>query len=83
MLLAALKSNCGKCPKWGVSVSVSGLYRECDGGKWSFVRAECPIIQNAKLPPYEQDVKYKYMTCSDYASCPLYSQFQPSTTLDI
>lgn len=82
MFLAALKSNSGKCPKWDVSVSVSGLYRQEDRTEWSFVRAECPIIQNSNLPVYDQDPKYKFMSCTDYASCPLYTQFQPSTTSD-
>lgn len=80
MLLAALKSNSGKCPVWDVMVGVSGLYKSSETGTWSFVRAECPIIENSKLPVYDQAPKYKYMKCPDPHACPLYSQFQPSVT---
>ena len=83
MILTALKTNSGNCPYWGVSVSVSGFYCEPDEhGRQVFVRAECPIIENSKLPIYEQSEQYKYMKCDDQFSCPLYTQFQPSITSD-
>lgn len=80
MLIAALKSNNGICPCWGVTVSISGLYKQLENGTWSFTRAECPIIQNSKLPVYDQESKYKYMKCPDPHACPLYTQFQPVIT---
>lgn len=73
-------SNTGICPYWGISVSVYGVYGEKSKGTWSFLRAECPIIQNSKLPPYDQDERYKYMFCKNPYSCQLYTQFQPSIT---
>lgn len=80
MLIAALKSNNGICPCWGVPVCVSGLYKQFGNESWSFARAECPIIQNSKLPVYDQEPKYKYMKCPDPHACPLYTQFQPVIT---
>lgn len=83
MILSALKTNSGKCPYWGVSVGVSGFYSDPnDSGCRRFVRAECPIIENAKLPIYDQSEEYKYMRCKDPHSCQLYTRFQPSITSD-
>lgn len=78
-----LKSNSGKCSLWDTDVSVCGWYKETSDDVWEFLRAECPIIENAKLPLYEQNPKYKLMFCKDKYSCPLYSQFQPKITKDI
>lgn len=74
--------NHGKCPYWGVDVSVRGWYGEKQPGKWEFLRAECPIIENFKLPLYKQNPEYKLMRCKDEFYCPLYTQFQPSITQD-
>lgn len=79
---ASLTANNGECPLWGVRVAVSGYYRECEG-KWLFMKAVCPIVENSKLPIWEQDEEYKYMFCKDRFSCPLYTQFQDSITSDI
>lgn len=80
MIVAVLRTNSGKCPYWDVDVCVQGMYGEREDGSWSFLRAECPIIKNSKLPIYEQDDEYKYMKCADQYSCPLYTQFQRSIT---
>ena len=82
MIVSTLKANSGKCPYWDVDVSVCGVYGEREPGRWSFLRAECPIVENSKLPIYEQDIRYKYMRCNDPHSCPLYTQFQLSITSD-
>ena len=81
-IISPLRENCGECPLWGVLVSVPGIYVKIDDSHWKFRRAECPIIQNAKLPIYKQKQEYKLMFCKDKFSCPLYTQFQPSITLD-
>ena len=65
MLVTTSKANCGKCPIWGVDVSVSCWYGEKGNGVWSFLRAECPIIENSKLPLHKQDRRYKLMFCKD------------------
>lgn len=82
MILSVMKTNSGECPYWGVNVCVSGYYGEAIDGRRSFVRAECPIVENSKLSPYEQSENYKYMRCGNKSSCPLYTQFQPSITSD-
>lgn len=83
MFTTVLRTNSGKCPYWDVDVCVCGVYGERSDGKWTFLRANCPIIENSKLPVYEQESVYKYMKCGDRRTCPLYTQFQPLITLDI
>ena len=83
VMTSILKANSGKCPLWNVDVSVYGWYRESPGGTWEFLRAECPIIENSKLPRHEQKQEYELMFCKDRFSCPLYKEFQPKITKDI
>lgn len=78
-----LKCNSGKCPIWGVDVSVYGWYKAAEAGRWVFLRAECPIIENAKLPRWEQNPDYAWMSCKHQQDCPLYRSFQPKTMYDI
>lgn len=80
MYISCKNSNVGKCPLWGVSVCVHGMYGKKDDGTWQFLYAQCPIVENSKLPIYEQPAKYKYMSCHDMNKCPLYTQFQPLIT---
>ena len=58
IMTTILRSNSGECPLWGVAVSVRGWYEEKEKNVWSFLRAECPIIENAKLPLYKQKQEY-------------------------
>lgn len=80
---STLKSNHGKCPVWGVDVSVVGWYREIDPTTWDFVNAECPIIENSKLPRCDQRQEYELMSCPAPSACPLYTEFQPRITKGI
>lgn len=80
VLTSVLKVNSGKCPLWHVDVSVLGWYKEMQVNEWQFLRAECPIIENSKLPLWKQEQQYKAMFCEEKFSCPLYSRFQPSIT---
>lgn len=80
MLASILKVNSGECPLWHVDVSVCGWYKEMEEHKWEFLRAECPIIENSKLPLWKQEQRYKAMFCEDEFSCPLYTSFQHSIT---
>lgn len=82
MIVSVLKANSGKCPYWDVPVCVRGVYGQRADESWAFLRAECPIEENSKRPVYDQEEKYKYMRCPDNFDCPLYTQFQPSITLD-
>lgn len=78
-----LKCCSGKCPIWGVDVSVYGWYKAVEVGRWVFLRAECPIVENAKLPLWKQNPDYRAMVCSHHSECHLYRSFQPETTPDI
>lgn len=82
MFVSPLRSNYGTCPLWGLQITVTGIYGERADGTWGFLRAECPIIKNSKLPLWKQEPCYKLMFCKDEFSCPLYTQFQPSITSD-
>ena len=83
MIVSTLKVNSGKCPVWGVDVAVHGIYRRGGGDDWYFLRAECPIIENSKLPRWKQNPDYAWMSCKNQQDCPLYRSFQPKTTYDI
>lgn len=78
--ISSLAANSGECPVWKVPVTVTGFYREKENGDWSFLRAECPIIQNAKLPREDQIQKYELMYCPNPNTCTLYTEFQPCIT---
>lgn len=81
--MSILRSNNGKCPSWDVDVSVRGWYKEAADGSWQFLRAECPIIENSKLPRHEQQQIYECMYCKDPSRCSLYQEFQPRIVKDI
>lgn len=69
----------GICPKWKVAVSISGKYRlsENPGEEYigRYMLAQCPIVENSRLPLHKQDPKYKLMRCSDESTCPLMNGF--------
>lgn len=80
MVIYTTLANSGTCPYWKIPVTVIGKYREMPDGTWSFMTAQCPIIENFKLPRYEQDPDMRMMACRGRADCPLYNGFQPSVT---
>lgn len=77
MITSILKVNTGVCPYWDIEVAVSGIYKQICTDSWQFLHAECPIIENSKLPRYKQLQKYELMYCPDSPHCPLYTEFQP------
>ena len=83
MFVSVLSANNGSCPVWRVPVSVRGWYRLDNDGHYRFLRAECPIIENSKLPLQEQPEEYRAMFCRQPRDCTLYCGFQPVTTSDI
>ena len=83
MWTTVLKSNSGICPCWKVPVTVRGWYKSGTGDKWEFLKPECEIIENSKLPREKQEQRFEMMYCPDPSSCPLYTEFQPDTTKDI
>lgn len=56
------------CPIYNISITLSGKYRFTDNPnneyELNFLHATCPIIENAKLPIYNQSEQYKYMICT-------------------
>lgn len=83
MIVSILRANSGICPCWKVNTTVRGWYGEMSNGSWEFLRAECDIIENSKLPRHEQEQKYEMMHCPDPSSCKLYTEFQPFVTKTI
>lgn len=83
MFVSVLSANNGSCPVWRVPVSVRGWYRLDNDGHYRFLRAECLIIENSKLPLHKQTEKYLAMFCREWRTCPLYKEFQPETTADM
>lgn len=83
IMTTILRSNSKGMPLWAVAYLCVGGTKEKEKNVWSFLRAECPIIENAKLPLYKQKQEYKLMFCKDAFSCPLYTEFQPKITKDI
>lgn len=80
LITSILNANTGICPYWNVEVSISGWYKQVCNDTWQFFRAECPIIENSKLPRDEQIQKYELMYCPENTHCPLYTAFQPLVT---
>lgn len=79
-IIAALKTNKGICPKWGIHVGVVGMYKKIDDNNWKFVRAECPIVKNGKLPFEKQKHELRLLRCNEPFSCPLYTEFHAFET---
>lgn len=80
MVIVSTLVNSGICPYWKVEVTVVGKYKQNEDGSWSFMNARCPIIENSKLPRYEQEPEFRMMTCRNSSQCPLYTEFQPRVT---
>lgn len=68
MPLSTTISKTVKCPVYEINVTLSGKYYFSDNPdnpyEVHFSHATCPIIENAKLPIYEQKDEYKYTKCT-------------------
>ncbi len=58
-----------KCPAWDCEVTLSAKYYldENDKSKAHLAYAECPIVENSKLPEKKQNKQLSY-----YPSCRIY-----------
>lgn len=75
-------STTGFCPHIKENVTISGKYKEVDNHTYKLALYTCPILENAKLSPYEQCEEFKYLPpCSNPNECPIAIQFQESITL--
>lgn len=67
----------GQCPSWQIDVCISGKYvinEETDTG--SFISAECPIVQQLKLPMHKRDLKCREIPfCNKEGQCQLLKSF--------
>lgn len=71
------------CPCFNEQVTLTGKYSITDNSlnpyEAKFCYATCPIVENSKLPSYEQNEDYKYLRCINKdGKCKLLSDF-PST----
>lgn len=57
------------CPCFNEEVTLTGKYYFTDNPsnpyEVKFHYATCPIVENSKLPYYEQDENYKYLHCKN------------------
>lgn len=55
------------CPCYKEKITLSGKYyfteNTANPYEVKFHYATCPIIENSKLPAFEQDEQYKYLKC--------------------
>ena len=70
-------NNYGKCPTWNIEVCISGKYIINEvTHKERFIKGECPILQQLKLPFSKREWKYRpYTFCNHEGDCPLLSDF--------
>lgn len=72
----------GYCPHIDENVTLRGKYKIIDDHSAEFMLFTCPIFDNAKKHPYDQEECYKYLRpCSNMYSCPIASKFEKSITL--
>lgn len=66
------------CPQYNKSVTLLAKYRFTENPKndyeVKFAYATCPIVENSKLPKYEQCEEYKYLDCF-HSNCELLQDF--------
>ncbi len=66
------------CPQYNQTIVLSAKYQFTDNPlneyEIQFSYATCPIVENSKLPKYEQCEEYKYLKCFN-PHCPLLNDF--------
>ena len=63
------------CPYLLMKVTLTGKYRFI-GESCQFSNATCEIVENSKLPPYEQSEDTKYYVCPQNGGCDLLKNFE-------
>lgn len=73
----------GYCPHIKEKVTLSGKYGYSDDNTTAkFKGFTCPIAENAKLEPYDQEEKYKYLRpCDNIYECPIAKGFKETISL--
>ena len=71
-----------RCPFLEDRVIITGKYQiNAYTDNASFLYATCSIVENSKLPPYEQDESIKYFSCPNGGHCSLLDKFEDSIDL--
>lgn len=75
------------CPCFNETVTLSGKYFHTNNPsnpyEAKFSCATCPIIENSRLPVYEQNEKYKYIRCTYQGGhCDFSSTFSNTISLN-
>ena len=71
-----------RCPFLDDRVIITGKYQiNAYTDNASFLYATCSIVENSKLPPYEQDESIKYFSCPNGGNCNLLDKFEDSIDL--
>lgn len=67
-------------PYLRMKVTLTGKYRFI-GESCQFSNATCEIVENSKLPPYEQSEDTKYYVCPQNGGCDLLKNFESGINL--
>ena len=69
------------CPMWDIDLFITAKYRFFDNDNpyiAKYASCTCPIIENLKLPPHEQDKAYSlYRFCNKQTDCLHNIKFEP------
>ncbi len=68
------------CPYLNMKVTLTGKYHFI-GESCQFSYATCEIVENSKLPPYEQPENIKYYICPQNGHCNLLENFEHGINL--
>lgn len=68
------------CPYLNVKTTHTGKYRLM-GESCEFSYATCKIVEDSKLPPYEQPEDTKYYVCPRNGNCELLNNFEKGIDL--
>ena len=68
------------CPQWDDPVVISGKYYYLDDPDnpylARFVKAECEILENLKLPPHKRKKRFEIYPFCNVTDCPLLTNFE-------
>lgn len=65
-----------RCPFLNDRVTITAKYQINEYTDQAFFSyATCSIVENSKLPPYEQDESAKYFLCPNNGTCDLLDKF--------
>ena len=68
------------CPYLDVKTTHTGKYRLI-GDSYEFSHATCKIVEDSKIPPYEQPEDSKYYICPQNGNCELLDSFEKGVDL--